>query len=52
MFMKPPPAIAAFDQDICVPKAAQGMDLDYEGELVSANAMGSSQTDGLSWLWS
>jgi 2-keto-4-pentenoate hydratase/2-oxohepta-3-ene-1,7-dioic acid hydratase in catechol pathway len=32
--MKPAPAIAAFNQDIVVPRAAQGMDLDYEGELV------------------
>lgn len=32
--MKPPPAIAAFDADIAVPKIAQGKNLDYEGELV------------------
>lgn len=32
--MKPPPAIAAFDDEIRVPKTAQEMDLDYEGELV------------------
>jgi 2-keto-4-pentenoate hydratase/2-oxohepta-3-ene-1,7-dioic acid hydratase in catechol pathway len=35
MFMKPAPAIAAFDDDIRVPAIAQGKNLDYEGELVS-----------------
>ncbi|KAH7341213.1 hypothetical protein BKA66DRAFT_543931 [Pyrenochaeta sp. MPI-SDFR-AT-0127] len=33
LFMKPPPAIAAFDEDIRVPQIAQGKNLDYEGEL-------------------
>ncbi|KAK7887869.1 hypothetical protein LTR67_009263 [Exophiala xenobiotica] len=33
MFMKPAPAIAAFDGDIVVPAVAQGKNLDYEGEL-------------------
>lgn len=36
MFMKPSPAIAAFDADIRVPRIAQDKNLDYEGELVSA----------------
>ncbi|KAH7085782.1 hypothetical protein BKA63DRAFT_459536 [Paraphoma chrysanthemicola] len=33
LFMKPPPAIAAFDEDVQVPEIAQGKNLDYEGEL-------------------
>ncbi len=34
LFMKPAPATAGFDDDICVPGIAQGKNLDYEGELV------------------
>ncbi|KAK4937748.1 hypothetical protein LTR10_021693 [Elasticomyces elasticus] len=33
LFMKPAPAIAAFDDNIRVPAIAQGKNLDYEGEL-------------------
>jgi len=34
LFMKPAPAITAFDGDIHVAPIAQGKNLDYEGELV------------------
>jgi len=37
LFIKSSPCLAKYDEDVPIPKIAQGKNLDYEGELVSNN---------------
>ncbi|KAH9204537.1 hypothetical protein DL95DRAFT_319277 [Leptodontidium sp. 2 PMI_412] len=53
MFMKPAPAISAFNDDIIVPPIAQNKNLDYEGELaivINKTGKNISKGDALSHI--